>query len=50
MLSHQGLQPVHVGSGQVGDLGLVLNEDEGRHGGDLRKNWNEENSPTRLSS
>merc|ERR1711915_511315 len=35
VLSHQGLQPVHVGSGQVGDLGLGLNEDEGRHGGDL---------------
>ena len=29
------LKLVHVGSGEVGHLGLVLDEDEGRHGGDL---------------
>ena len=29
------LELVHVGPGEVGNLGLVLHEDEGRHGGDL---------------
>ena len=29
------LELVNVGSGEVGHLGLVLDEDEGRHGGDL---------------
>ena len=29
------LELVHVGPGEVSHLGLILNEDEGGHGGDL---------------
>ena len=29
------LELVHIGSSEVSHLGLVLHEDEGRHGGDL---------------
>merc|ERR1719400_1108918 len=32
---HNLLQLLNVGASQVGYLGLVLEEDEGRHGGDL---------------
>ena len=32
---HNLLQLLDVGASQVGYLGLVLEEDEGRHGGDL---------------
>ena len=29
------LELVHIGSSEIGHLGLVLHEDEGRHSGDL---------------
>ena len=34
---HNLLQLVNIGASQVGNLGLVLEEEEGRHGSDLRK-------------
>ena len=34
---HNLLQLVNIGPSHVGDLGLVLEEDEGRHSSDLRK-------------
>ena len=34
---HDLLQSLHVGSGQVSNLALVLDEDEGWHGCDLQQ-------------
>ena len=35
---HQLLQLLDIGSSEVGNFGLVLDVDEGRHGGDLANN------------
>ena len=35
---NQLLQLLHIGSSEVGNFGLVLDVDEGRHGGDLANN------------